>query len=81
LEAALDLSIVRDLVRSLYANGGSPSVDPVIFFKLQLVMFFAELRSQRQHVRVVCECLSLRWYLVYDLKEPLPEHSSLNRIR
>jgi hypothetical protein len=40
LEAALDLSFVRDLVRSLYAGGGRPSVDPVVFFKLQLVLFF-----------------------------------------
>jgi hypothetical protein len=42
---------------------------------------FEDLRSERQLVRVVCECLSLRWYLVYDLNEPLPDHSSLNRIR
>ena len=36
LEAALDLSFVRRLVAPLYAKGGRPSVDPVIFFKLQL---------------------------------------------
>jgi hypothetical protein len=46
-EAALDLSIVRDLVSSPYANGCRPSVDPVIFFKLQLVMFFEDLSSER----------------------------------
>jgi hypothetical protein len=32
LEARLDLSFVRELVRPLYANGGRPSVDPVVFF-------------------------------------------------
>ena len=37
LEAQLDLSFVRDLVGPLYANGGRPSVDPVVFFKLQLM--------------------------------------------
>ena len=36
LEARLDLSFVRELVAPLYANGGRPSVDPVVFFKLQL---------------------------------------------
>jgi len=25
--------------------------------------------------------LSVRWYLGYDLDEPLPDHSSLTRIR
>lgn len=36
LEMTLDLSFVRDLVRPLYARGARPSVDPVVFFKLQL---------------------------------------------
>ena len=76
LEARLDLSFVRELVGPLYANGGRPSVDPVVFFKLQLVMFFEDLRSERQLMRVVCDRLSVRWYLGYDLNEPLPDHSS-----
>ena len=33
LEATLDLSFVRELVGPLYAGGGRPSVDPVVFFK------------------------------------------------
>jgi transposase len=81
LEGRLDLSFVRELVAPLYAQGGRPSVDPVVFFKLQLVMFFEDLRSERQLMRVVADRLSLRWYLGYDLHEPLPDHSSLTRIR
>jgi transposase len=80
-EATLDLSFVRELVATLYAKGGRPSVDPVVFFKLQLVMFFEDLRSERQLMRVVSDRLSVRWYLGYDLHESLPEHSSLTRIR
>jgi transposase len=72
---------VRKLVAPLYANGGRPSVDPVVFFKLQLVMFFEDLRSERQLMRTVADRLSVRWYLGYDLFEPLPDHSSLTRIR
>lgn len=37
LEAGVDLSFVREIVAPLYAGGGRPSVDPVVFFKLQLV--------------------------------------------
>ena len=65
----------------LYANGGRPSVDPVIFFKLQLVMFFEDIRSERQLMSVVADRLSLRWYVGYDLHESMPDHSSLTRIR
>jgi transposase len=81
LQARLDLSFVRELVAPLYAGGGRPSVDPVVFFKLQLVMFFEDIRSERQLMGMVSDRLSLRWYLGYDLFEPLPDHSSLTRIR
>jgi transposase len=81
LEARLDPGFVREWARERYAERGRPSVDPVVFFKLQLVMFFEGLRSERQLLRVVADRLSLRWYLEYDLAEPLPDHSSLTRIR
>jgi transposase len=81
LERSLDLGFVRDLVRDAYAEAGRPSIDPVVFFKLQLVMFFEGIRSERQLLRVVADRLSLRWYLGYDLSEALPDHSSLTRIR
>src|SRR3954464_1919013 len=80
LERTLDLGFVRDLVREAYADSGRPSIDPVIYFKLQLILFFEGLRSERQLLRVVADRLSLRWYLGYDLTEPLPDHSSLTRI-
>ncbi len=81
LERTLDLAFVRDLVQDYYKAGGRPSVDPVVFFKLQLVTFFEGLRSERQLMRVVADRLSLRWYLGYDLGERLPDHSSLTKIR
>ena len=81
LDAVLDLSFVRTWVADWYAEGGRPSIDPVVFFKLQLVMFFEGVRSERQLMRVVADRLSVRWYLGYALDEPLPDHSSLTRIR
>ncbi len=68
-------------MRPLYAKGGRPSVDPVVFFRLQLVMFFEDICSERELMRVAADRLSVRWFLGYDLHEPLPDHSSLTRIR
>ena len=62
LEAKLDLGFVRDLVRSTYKECGRPSVDPRVFFKLQLVMFFEGIRSERELIRVAADRLSVRWY-------------------
>src|SRR5215210_4597879 len=81
LDAMLDLSFVRELVRDCYASSGRPSVDPVVFFRLQLVMFFEDIRSERRLMEVAADRLSIRWFLGYDLNEPLPDHSSLSRIR
>jgi transposase len=81
LDRKLDLSFVRDLVRDCYASSGRPSVDAVVFFRLQLVMFFEDIRSERQLMEAVADRLSIRWYLGYDVHEPLPDHSSLTRIR
>ena len=82
VESKLDLLFVRDLVRAYYANGlGRPSVDPVVFFKLQLIMFFESFRSERQLMEQVHLNLAMRWYLGYDLDEEVPNHSTLSKIR
>ena len=81
LDRTLDLSFVRGFVQETYAGGGRPSIDPVVFFKLQLTMFFEGIRSERQLMRHAADRLSVRWYVGYDLNEPLPDHSSLTRIR
>src|ERR671927_905552 len=81
LGATLDLSVVRVWVADRYASSGRPSIDPVIFFKLQLIMFFEGIRSERQLVKTASLNLAHRWYLGYHLDEPLPDHSSLTRIR
>jgi hypothetical protein len=61
LEAKLDLSFVRDWVSDLDADRGRPSIDPVIFLNLQLVMFFAGIRWDRKLVATVSLNLARHW--------------------
>jgi transposase/IS5 family transposase len=81
LEATLDLSFVRELVRDRYAPGGRPSLDPVVYFKLQLILFFEGLRSERKLVETASLNLAHRWYLGYALDESLPDASTLTKVR
>jgi transposase len=81
LEAKFDLSFVRDWVNELSAARGRPSIDPVVFFKLQLVMVFDGIRSERHLIETASRNLAHRWYLGYALDEERPDHSSLSRIR
>ncbi len=81
LDRTLDLSFVRALVAPCYAAGGRPSIDPVVFFRLQLVLFFEDIRSERLLMWTLADRLAARWYVGYDIGEALPDHSSLTKIR
>ena len=81
VQRSLDLSFVRELVDEFYASIGRPSIDPVVFFKLQLIAFFEGIRSERQLMDTVNLNLAHRWFIGYDLDEPVPDHSSLSKIR
>jgi transposase len=81
LHRVLDLALVRDLAADCYASGGRPSIDPEVFFRLQLAMFFEGIRSERKLMEQAGYSLAIRWYAGYNLDEPLPDHSSLSRIR
>ncbi len=45
LDQKLDLSFGREFVQETYAQGSRSSIDPMVFFKLQLVMFFEGIRE------------------------------------
>src|SRR5258706_3507721 len=82
VEAKLDLRFVRELVKDHYSGSiGRPSIDPIVFFKLQLIMFFEGIRSERQLMATVSLNLAHRCYIGYGLDEPVPDHSALSKIR
>jgi transposase len=73
LETKVNLGFVRDLVQDYYApRMGKPSIDPVVFFKLHLIMFFEGISSERQLIDMVNLHLAYRWYIGYDLDETIP---------
>jgi hypothetical protein len=53
---------------------------PIVFFKLQLAMFFVGIRSERKQIEIAGVNLAHRWNLGYALDEALPDLSSLTRI-
>jgi transposase len=65
-DRTLDLSFVREVVAPCYAVGGRRSIDPVVFFRRQVVLFFEGLRSERQLLRTLADRLAARWYVGYD---------------
>lgn len=81
LEEFLDLRFVYQDCKDLYGTTGNPSLDPVVFFKIQLFGYFENIISDRELVRKAGDMLSVRYYLGYDMDENLPWHSTISRTR
>jgi transposase len=81
LDKLLDLRFVYQECKNLYGKTGNPSIDPVVFFKLNLFGFFENITSDREIIRKASDRLSVRYYLGYDIDEKLPWHSTISRTR
>jgi len=79
--AALDLTWVRGSTRPYYSHTGKPSIDPVVLAKMLILGFFYGLSSEWRLVREIHLNLAYRWYIGYDLDEPIPDHSVLSKAR
>jgi transposase len=82
IDRVLDLSFVRDLTAACYADGkGRPSIDPEVFFRMQLLAYFNGITKDRRLCEQVRDNLAYRWFCRLSLDDDIPEHSSLTRIR
>jgi transposase len=77
----LDLGFIRQMTKAHYAGKGRPSLDPVVFFKMQIVAYLYGISSDRQLCDEVSCNLAYRWYLGYPLDQEAPDHSTLTRTR
>jgi hypothetical protein len=71
-ERSFDLASVRKWMQELCADRGRPSIDQVVFFKLQLVMLLEGGRLERKLVEKAGLNLAHRWYLRYSLSRAEP---------
>ncbi len=63
IDRVLDLSFVRELTAACYADGqGRPSIDPEVFFRMQLVAYFHGIAKDRRLCEEVHYNLAYRWF-------------------
>jgi len=79
--AAIDFSWARAEVASTYGYNGNVSVDPVVIVKLMFLLFFDDVRSERQLMELVPERLDYLWFLGFGINDPVPHHSVLSKAR
>ncbi len=81
LEKILDLNFVYKECEGLYGKTGNKSIDPVVFFKINLFGFMENIISDRELIKRASDSLSARLYLGYDIDEELVWHSTISRTR
>jgi transposase len=82
IDRVLDLSFIRELTAARYADGhGRPSIDPEVYFRMQLVAYFNGITKDRRLCEEIHDNLAYRWFCRLSLADDVPDHSSLTRIR
>jgi transposase/nitroreductase len=82
VDRVLDLSWLRQDVAECYClENGRPSIDPEAAVRLMLAGFFYGIVHDRKLMREAQANLAMRWFAGFKPHEPLPDHSSLTRIR
>jgi transposase len=79
--AVLDFSFVRAEVAHCYGKKGNVSVDPEVILKLMFLLFFDDVASERELMKIVAERLDYLWFLGYGLEDEIPDHSVLSKAR
>ncbi len=81
IAAAIDFGFVRKEVAHCYGANGNVSVDPVVILKMMFLLFFDDVASERELVKVIAERLDYLWFLGYGLEDEIPDHSVLSKAR
>lgn len=81
IDRHVDLSFVRERVKSLYSSTGRPSVDPEVLLRLLLVGYLYGITSERRLLEEVRMHLAYRWFTRLDLDQEIPDHSTFSKNR
>lgn len=80
IDKAIDFSFIYDLVKDKYHEEiGRPSIDPVVLFKIVFIQYLFGIRSMRQTIKEIEVNTAYRWFLGYDLLEPIPHFSTFGK--
>lgn len=77
----IDFTFIREEVAKFYGNNGNESVDPVIILKMMFLLFYDNVASERELMKIIAERLDYMWFLGYGLDDKIPDHSVLSKAR
>lgn len=81
IQSSIDWSFIPRMVAPYYGNNGNVSVDPVVIMKMMFLLFYDNVGSERELMRIIPERLDYLWFLGYGLNDEVPDHSVLSKAR
>src|SRR5437667_11295355 len=77
----IDFGFAREEVAHCYGDKGNVSVDPEVIMKMMFLLFFDNVASERELMKIIAERLDYLWFLGYGLEDEIPDHSVLSKAR
>lgn len=81
IKQLIDFRFVREQVAGCYGYNGNESVPPEVILKMMLLLFYDDVSSERELMRIIPERLDYMWFLGYGLDDEIPDHSVLSKAR
>lgn len=81
IKRVVDFSFIRESVKDCYGYNGNESVDPEVIMKMMFLLFFDNVESERELMKILSERLDYMWFLGYGLDDVIPNHSVLSKAR
>ena len=81
IDRYVDLSFVRERLKSFYSSTGRPSIDPEVLLRLLLVGDLDGVTSERRLLEEVRMHLAYRWFVRLGLEQEIPDHSTFSKNR
>lgn len=77
----IDFTFVRQEVAAQYGYNGNVSEDPAVILKMMFLLFYDDVSSERELMRIIAERMDYLWFLGYRLDDEIPDHSVLSKAR
>lgn len=81
IDRAIDFRFIYEEVKGLYSEieWGKPGIDPVCLFKIVFIQYIFGIRSMRQTIKEIEVNMAYRWFIGYDIGEPIPHFSTFGK--
>ena len=60
-------------------ENGRPPIDPVVLFNIVMIQYTFGIRSMRQTIKEIEVNMAYRWFLGYDMIEPIPHFTTFGK--